>query len=108
MGGLPSDKQGGIADLQTTAADGHYLAPFAPILLSIAYVREKDKPRALELLTGKRSFFAADFTSSSGALIPGCFLANILRSSSEISTYGSPGAFIRNSPVCNRPVTLRR
>jgi hypothetical protein len=51
MGGFPSDKQGGIADLQTTAAHGHYLAPFARILLSIAYVREKDKPRALELLT---------------------------------------------------------
>src|SRR6202790_2108219 len=27
MGGLPSDKQGGIADLQTTAEHGHYMAP---------------------------------------------------------------------------------
>ena len=52
MGGLPADKQGGIADLQTTAAHGHYLAPFARILLAIAYVREKDRPRALELLAG--------------------------------------------------------
>ena len=50
MGGLPADKQGGISDLQTTAEHGHYLAPFARILLAIAYVREKDKPRALELL----------------------------------------------------------
>src|SRR5438552_3675669 len=50
MGGLPADKQGGIADLQTTAEHGHYLAPFARILLAIAYVREKDRPRALELL----------------------------------------------------------
>lgn len=57
MGGLPSDKQGGIADLQTTAEHGHYLAPFARILLSIAYVREKDKPRALQLLMGLRSDF---------------------------------------------------
>jgi len=57
MGGLPSDKQGGIADLQTTAAHGHYLAPFARILLSIAYVREKDKPRALELLGGLQREF---------------------------------------------------
>ena len=57
MGGLPADKEGGIADLQTTAAHGHYLAPFARILLAIAYVREKDKPRALELLTGLRSEF---------------------------------------------------
>lgn len=57
MGGLPSDKQGGIADLQTTAEYGHYLAPFARILLSIAYEREKDKSRALQLLTGLRSEF---------------------------------------------------
>ncbi len=51
LGGLPADKQGGIADLETTAEHGHYLAPFARILLAIAYVREKDKPRALQLLT---------------------------------------------------------
>jgi len=50
LGGLPADKQGGIADLQTTAEHGHYLAPFARILLAIAYVREKDKARALQLL----------------------------------------------------------
>jgi hypothetical protein len=50
LGGLPADKEGGLADLQTTAAHGHYLAPFARILLAIAYVREKDKQRALQLL----------------------------------------------------------
>jgi hypothetical protein len=60
LGGLPSDKQGGIADLQTTAEHGHYLAPFARILLSIAYVREKDKLRALQLLTGLRQEFPAN------------------------------------------------
>jgi hypothetical protein len=57
MGGLPADKQGGISDLQTTAEHGHYLAPFARILLAIAYVREKDKPRALELLAGLQREF---------------------------------------------------
>jgi hypothetical protein len=57
MGGLPADKQGGIADLQTTAEHGHYLAPFARILLAIAYVREKDRPRALELLAGLQREF---------------------------------------------------
>ncbi len=60
MGGLPSDKAGGIADLQTTAEHGHYLAPFARILLSIAYVREKDNPRALQLLTGLQREFPAN------------------------------------------------
>jgi len=57
MGGLPGDKQAGIADLQLTAQHGHYLAPFARILLAIAYVRDKDKPRALELLTSLRQQF---------------------------------------------------
>jgi hypothetical protein len=60
LGGLPADKAGGIADLQTTAEHGHYLAPFARILLAIAYVREKDKAKALELLSGLRSEFPAN------------------------------------------------
>ena len=60
MGGLPADKQGGINDLQTTAEHGHYLAPFARILLAIAYVREKDKPRALELLSGLEREFPSN------------------------------------------------
>lgn len=57
LGGLPADKQGGIADLQTTADHGHYLAPFARILLAIAYVREKNKPRAIALLSGLEQDF---------------------------------------------------
>ena len=57
MDGLPADKQGGLADLQTTAAYGHYLAPFARILLAIAYVREKDKLRAVQLLNGLQHDF---------------------------------------------------
>ena len=57
MGGLPADKEGGIADLRTTAEHGHYLAPFARILLAIAYVREKDNPRAVELLSGLQREF---------------------------------------------------
>lgn len=57
MGGLPADKQGGIADLQNTAEHGHYLAPFARILLAIAYVRDKNKTRALEVLNSLRAQF---------------------------------------------------
>lgn len=57
LGGLAADKKEGIADLQRTAAHGHYLAPFARILLAIAYVREKDRPRALQLLAGLRAEF---------------------------------------------------
>jgi hypothetical protein len=57
LGGLPADKEGGIADLQTTAKHGHYLAPFARILLAIAYVREKKKAHAVELLDGLQREF---------------------------------------------------
>jgi hypothetical protein len=46
-----------MADLQQTAEHGHYLAPFAQILLAIAYVREKDKARAVEILSSLRSKF---------------------------------------------------
>jgi hypothetical protein len=57
LGGVSGDKAGGIAELQTTAAQGHLLAPFARILLAIAYVREKDLPRAREtLLALQREF----------------------------------------------------
>lgn len=56
-GGLPGDKQGGIADLQLTAQHGHYLAPFARILLAIAYVRDKNNRRALQLLASLRAEF---------------------------------------------------
>jgi hypothetical protein len=55
--GVTGDKAGGIAELQTTAAQGHLLAPFARILLAIAYVREKDAPRARELLVGLQRDF---------------------------------------------------
>ena len=60
MRGLPGDKQAGIADLQTTAQHGRYLAPFARVLLAIAYVRDKNKPRALELLTSLRAQFPSN------------------------------------------------
>ena len=57
IGGVAGDKQGGIAELQTTAAKGKLLAPFARILLAIAYVREKDTPRARELLSALQNDF---------------------------------------------------
>lgn len=60
LGGLPADKQGGITDLKMTAEHGHYLAPFARILLSIAYVREKDNQHALEVLNGLRREFPSN------------------------------------------------
>ena len=60
MGGLPADKRGGIADLQLTAEHGRYLAPFARILLAIAYVRDKNKAGALRLLSSLHSQFPSN------------------------------------------------
>jgi len=60
LGGVSGDKQKGILELQLTANRGHYLAPFARILLAIAYVREKDKPRARDLLVALRDEFPSN------------------------------------------------
>jgi hypothetical protein len=57
LGGVNGDKAGGIAELQSTAANGRLLAPFARILLSIAYVREKNVTLARELLLGLQKEF---------------------------------------------------
>jgi hypothetical protein len=54
VGGVSGDKQAGIAELKLTAERGHYLAPFARILLAIAYVREKDKASARQILASLR------------------------------------------------------
>jgi hypothetical protein len=60
LGGGNPDKQGGIAELQLTAQRGELLAPFARILLAIAYVRDKDKTRALAELDTLRNQFPAN------------------------------------------------
>lgn len=57
LGGVPGDKTGGIAELQTTAVNGRLLAPFARILLAIAYVREKDVLRARDVLLSLQKDF---------------------------------------------------
>jgi hypothetical protein len=57
LGGVSGDKSAGIAELQITAAKGYLLAPFARLLLAIAYVREKDVPHARELLLALQKDF---------------------------------------------------
>jgi predicted Zn-dependent protease len=51
IGGIPGDKAAGIAELQITAKGGRLLAPFARILLAIAYVRDKQNAQARQLLS---------------------------------------------------------
>ena len=57
LGGYGGDKKEGINDLRRTADHGHYLAPFARLLLAIAYLRDKDKPGARALLAGLQHDF---------------------------------------------------
>ncbi|HKW17887.1 MAG TPA: hypothetical protein VJO35_10295 [Terriglobales bacterium] len=60
LGGVSGDKQQGIQELKLVADRGHYLAPFANILLAIAYVRGHDKQHARELLASLREQFPAN------------------------------------------------
>jgi hypothetical protein len=57
LGGVGGDKKAGISELELTAQRGHYLAPFARILLAIAYVRDKDREHAREVLSSLRQDF---------------------------------------------------
>jgi hypothetical protein len=57
LGGLAGDKKLGVAELRMAAERGHYLGPFARILLAIAYVRDKDNARARETLAALRDEF---------------------------------------------------
>ena len=50
MGGVEGNKEDGLKDVKLTAEHGRYFAPFARILLAIAYVRDKDKGQAHQIL----------------------------------------------------------
>jgi hypothetical protein len=52
LGGAQTGKEKGIEKLKLTAEKGHYLAPFARMLLAVAAMRDHDEKRAHELLSG--------------------------------------------------------
>jgi len=52
LGGGQTDRAMGIEKLRLTAEKGHYLAPFAKLLLAVAAMRDHDNQRARELLAG--------------------------------------------------------
>jgi hypothetical protein len=60
LGGVSGDRQEGIRELKLVAERGHYLAPFADILLAIAYVRDHDKQSARQLLSQLHEEFPAN------------------------------------------------
>ncbi|HYX67589.1 MAG TPA: hypothetical protein VE825_00530 [Terriglobales bacterium] len=57
LGGYGGDKKEGVHDLQLTAEHGRFLAPFARLLLAIAYLRDKDRRGARALLSGLQQEF---------------------------------------------------
>ncbi len=50
FGGVHGDKEHGIQQMQVAADHGHYLRPFAKIMLALAYEREHQKDLARLLL----------------------------------------------------------
>ena len=48
--GAQTDKERGIENLRLTATKGHYLMPFARLLLAVAALRDKNRNQAKELL----------------------------------------------------------
>lgn len=52
LSGAQTDKQKGLEKLRLTAEKGHYLAPYARLLLAVAALRDHDRVHARELLNG--------------------------------------------------------
>ena len=50
FGGLHGDRARGMEQMQSAAEHGHYLGPFAKVMLALAYEREHKPERAKELL----------------------------------------------------------
>jgi len=57
LGGAQTDRQAGLDKLRVTAEKGHYLLPWARLLLAVASVRGKDLASARHTL----SWLAAEF-----------------------------------------------
>jgi hypothetical protein len=52
LGGAQTDREQGLSKLHLTADKGHYLAPYARLLLAVAALRDKDRNTARTLLSG--------------------------------------------------------
>ncbi len=60
VGGAQTDKDRGIENLNLTAERGHYLLPYARVLLAVAALRDKNLGRAKELLQGLAKEFPSN------------------------------------------------
>ncbi|MGC2196000.1 MAG: hypothetical protein WA628_15090 [Terriglobales bacterium] len=52
LSGAQTDKEEGLAKLRLTAEKGHYLAPYARLLLAVAALRDHNRDQARALLSG--------------------------------------------------------
>jgi hypothetical protein len=52
LGGAQTDKDAGLKNLRITAEKGHYLQPYARLLLAVAAIRDQDRNSARSLLQG--------------------------------------------------------
>lgn len=57
IGGIKGDREQGIHELELAAAHGHYLAPFARILLAVAHLRKDERKEAANILAELRQQF---------------------------------------------------
>jgi tetratricopeptide (TPR) repeat protein len=76
FGGIHGDKALGISQVQKTADGGHYLKPFAQILLALSYRREKNDAAAQKILKDLtqefpgNAVYITEYAKSRGELIP--------------------------------------
>ena len=52
LGGFKGNRDEGLQELELAAAKGHYLAPFARVLLAVAYLRKLEQQKSVEILAG--------------------------------------------------------
>ena len=55
--GAQTDKDLGLQKLKITAEKGHYMLPYARLLLAVAALRSKDRPQAKSYWPGSRTSF---------------------------------------------------
>lgn len=60
LGGAQTDRAAGLDNLRRTASAGHYLQPYARLLLAIAALRDHDPASARSLLAGLAQEFPAN------------------------------------------------
>jgi hypothetical protein len=76
FGGIHGDKKLGMDQVQKTADNGHYLKPFAQILLALSSRREKQDENAQRLLKALteefpgNAVYIAEYAKARGQLTP--------------------------------------